>query len=87
MSWNKTTKTLVYSHLWYRCVPWLTNRIQSEHLFVSWKYKMRWNIHPSVGQKGFKYVVFLSRNNTNRVSSINAKKLKQIVVKYITIQQ
>jgi hypothetical protein len=37
--------------------------------------------------KGDSNTVFLSQNNTNRVSSINARQLKQIVVKYITILQ
>jgi hypothetical protein len=46
-------------------LPGLTNRIRSEHLFVSRKYEVTWNIHPSESQGGFKYVVFLLQNNKN----------------------
>jgi hypothetical protein len=30
--------------------PRLTNRIPSEHLVVSLKYEMSWNIHPQAGR-------------------------------------
>ena len=34
--------------------PRLTNRIHSEHLVVSLKYKMRWNINPPAGPAGYR---------------------------------
>jgi hypothetical protein len=48
---------------------------------------MRWNIHPSAGQEGLKYIAFLSQNNTNRVYLINAKEVKKMLIQYITILQ
>ena len=55
----------------------LANRIHSEHLVVSQKYEMRWNVHHPGGQGRFKQLVFLLQSNKNRDFSIKYRNVIQ----------
>jgi hypothetical protein len=43
---------------------------------------MRWNIHPPVGQGGFKEVAFLCKINKIIIYSMKCKEVNQIIVTY-----
>jgi hypothetical protein len=57
--------------------PHITNRINSEHVVVSQKYEMRWNLHHPGGQGRFKRLVLLLQNYKNRDFSIKFRNVIQ----------
>jgi hypothetical protein len=63
--------------VYYRYFPTYEQDTFSEHLVVSRKYYMRWNMLPPTGRDGLKNVAFQLKNNRNRVNSFGNRNLFQ----------